>query len=138
MVDFEPKKLLVGLVMLIFFFTVYERLTNPSFLVMIGLSQANERNTGIFISFISPLIIIGVITSIMFFVFGVHPITSFMVALVGFIAYFLFTSPVFFSILGLTYSEQTAAIVWVDYLRPIFITGIILAAVWILIQTRNA
>ncbi len=136
MIEYDYRKILFGIIFMIFFFTIYERFTNPHFLISIGLSGISERNTGIIMNFISPLIIVGMITFVLFYMFGVNPITAFMVALTAFIAYFLFTSPVFFSILGLSISEQTKAINWMDYLRPIFVTGIILIALAVLLQKK--
>ncbi len=135
--NLDPKKILVGMILLILFFTLYERFTNPIFMTMIGMSGTSERGTSIMLSFISPLIIIGIIAAIMFYVLRIHPINSFMIAMIGFMVYFLFTSPTFFSIIGLSYSEQVKAIIWIDYLRPIVITCIILASVLVLMESKR-
>jgi hypothetical protein len=103
----------------------------------IGLFGETENQVTMWMAIINPIIMIGLLTGVMFFIFGPSFMTAFMVAILGFAMYFTFTNATFLSILGLTYSEQASAIGWISYMNPVIISGIILAAAVILIQVRG-
>jgi len=137
MADISWQRFLVGMLLLIFIFLLYERITNEDFLIRIGLISGTREQVEMWMILLNPILMIGMLTGALFFIFGASFMTAFMVAILGFTMYFTFTTPTFFSMLGLTYGEQAEAIGWIAYMNPVIISGIILAAAIILIQVRG-
>ena len=129
--ELEPQRVLVGLLLLTFFFILYERLMNPQLLELLGVNFKPYV-----MEFEGPIFIVGVITFVVLFIFGASPISSLAIALLGFFCYYTFTNPTFLALLGLSYSEQTRALMWIDYLRPVLISGIVLGASFILLKFK--
>ncbi len=137
MAEISWRRVLVGLLLLVFIFLLYQRVTDEEFLIKIGLFGGTREQVQMWMLLLNPIIMIGLLTGVLFFIFGASFMTAFMVAILGFTMYFTFTTPVFFSILGLTYGEQAEAIGWLQYMHPVIVSGIILAAAVILIQVRG-
>lgn len=137
MAEFSWKRILVGMLILIFTFTSYNTIMNPDFLTATGLTQLTQSQIQTIMGVINPIIVLGILTGVMFFIFGISPMTSFMVAILGLVMYFIFSSTMFMTIIGMDPVQQASAINWLDYLQPIIISGIILAAAVVLIQVKG-
>lgn len=137
MAELSWQRILVGMIILIFTFTVYNTIVNPDFLAATGLTGLSENQLIIFMGVLNPIIVLGIITGVMFFVFGAGAVTSIMVAVLGFVIYLTFTNTTFMSIIGLSPMQQAGAMNWLSYLQPVIISGIILAAAVILLQVRG-
>ena len=125
------------MILLIFTFNLYNTVMNPDFLYSIGVTGLAHNQIQTIMGVLNPIIVLGIITGVMFIVFGISPVTSVMVAILGLVMYFIFTSPMFMSILGMDVSQQAGAMNWLNYLQPVIISGIILAAAVVLIHVKG-
>jgi hypothetical protein len=137
MAEFSWKRILVGMLILIFTFTSYNTIMNSTFLTEIGVTGLTQNQVQTILGVINPIVVLGVLTGVMFFIFGISPMSAVMIAILGLVMYFIFTSPMFMTIIGMQPPDVANAMNWFDYLQPIIISGIILAAAVVLIQVKG-
>ncbi len=124
--EFEPGKIITGFLILMFLLVFYQRFTSPEFFQMIGVTTANEHFLMLLLDIIRPIILAGIFAVVVNYMFGSSIPTTLITAVVGITVYFVLTSPLFLSVIGLSYAEQNSFFTWKNFLDPLIILGVMI------------
>lgn len=124
--EFEPGKIITGFLILMFLLVFYQRFTSPEFLQMIGFQANDQRYFMFLLDIIRPIILTGIFAVVVNYMFGSSIPTTLITAVVGIVAYFVLTSPLFLSTIGMSYAEQNNFFTWKNFLDPLIILGIMI------------
>ena len=125
----------IGSILLLFFLLVlYNTLVNETLLEVIGLKGLTKEQATNFLSFIKPLLLLGIFIVWGAAMFGKSPVTAMLFGLFGIVLYAVFNSQQMYIMLGLS-SEQTAELSTVlTFLGPAIVSGIMIAVITILMK----
>ena len=137
--DFDAGRGLIGFFILLFLLVAYNRLANPEFLDKLGLTgNMSKEEIKFYITFFQPLMLAGILGITVAIIFpGTGVPEAAMLGLIGIIAYLTFTSQWFFSLIGVTFSEQERISDLVTYFAPVLISGILVGIAFVIMKVKG-
>lgn len=122
------SKGIFGFIIMVFLLVAVQRLMSPEFFTeVLGLKGYSAEQVKWFIQFLKPVILAAVFALSVSLIFGVAPLSSLGLALVGMILFMSMQSQWFLSILGLNQSEQVEFAYRMKFMAPVIIAGIMVA-----------